>query len=83
MNTTMNEVMPIPHGKNVSGIVTLLTVHSPDGVHVGRGFVIWDWITDMHSNPIVSNFHGNSIPMGQFTVNIVEERLAVISFNIH
>jgi hypothetical protein len=81
--TLLEKVVPYPGGKNVSGVVTLLAVTNPDGDHVGDGFYIWDWITDKQSYPVLVNNRGKMLPNGPYDIQVVEERLAVISFNIH
>ena len=83
MNNLMVKVAALPGGKSVSGTVTILAISTPKGVYVGDGFIIWDWITDMQSYPILIGFNNQMLPTGPYDIQVVEEKLAVISFNIH
>ncbi len=69
-------------GRNVSGTVTIVQVMS-GSIHIGDGFIIWDWVTEFTSNPIVSNFLGNPLPVGLFDITVVDTKLAMINFTIH
>lgn len=75
-------IVPTNMGRNVSGTITLLEV-SRGSIIVGQGFILWDWLTDLQSNPILSTLSGKPLPTGQFDITVTEERLALISFNIH
>jgi hypothetical protein len=78
----MSEIMPLPGGKNISGTVLIVAV-SKDSIPVGQGFMIWDWLTERQCSPIISSFNGKPLPIGEYDIQVVEEHLALISFNVH
>jgi hypothetical protein len=69
-------------GRNVSGTVTIVEVKA-GSIHVGHGFILWDWVSDWTSSPIISNFLGNPLPMDMFDITIIETKLALINMTVH